>query len=517
MSRKVNLINGNFITLDDSCPIADTISVEKGRIAGINATDHNCENIDLQGAAVIPGFTDSHFHLSNLGKQLHSLNLRNCQSSKDVAERVVTRSRELAKCDWIFGFGWDHNKWADREFPTADLLNDLAISQPVMLTRIDGHSCWVNQKAMQLSGLDVSINPPEGGDIINDCILIDNAMNPVQFVIPKPDEAIVEKWIKLALKIIITRGITNIHDAWQDPTTVKVLQQLSEAGKLPIRIYGMLGSSHPKLLKHFFKEGIFRSEKYNIRSVKAFIDGALGSRGAALLEPYCDDLNNCGLILISDKDFKKLAQKCQDAGFQLCTHAIGDRGNKMVLDIYSEFTKELNNHRWRIEHAQMICDEDIPRFAKAGIVPSMQPSHCTSDMPWLHDRLGSNRLHRISRWQSFIDAGCKIPGGSDCPIEEGNPIFEYYAAVTRKNHNGTPNDGWQKQEAVSRIDALKMFTTWAAYGEFAEHRRGKIRPGFDADLTFLNQDITECPEKEILKTEVLGTMVAGEFIFNKLN
>jgi len=315
----------------------------------------------------------------------------------------------------------------------------------------------------------------------------------------------------------ISDGITNIHDAWQDSITVKVLQQLSEAGKLPIRIYGMLGSSHPKLLKHFFKEGIFRSEKYTIRSVKAFIDGALGSRGAALLEPYCDDINNCGLILISDKDFKKLAQKCQDAGFQLCTHAIGDRGNKMVLDIYSEFTKELNNHRWRIEHAQMICDEDIPQFAKAGIVPSMQPSHCTSDMPWLHDRLGSNRLHRISRWQSFIDAGCKIPGGSDCPIEEGNPIFEYYAAVTRKNHNGTPNDGWQKQEVVSRIDALKMFTTWAAYGEFAEHRRGKIRPGFDADLTFLNQDITECPEKEILKTEVLGTMVAGEFIFNKLN
>ncbi|HIO40246.1 MAG TPA: amidohydrolase, partial [Candidatus Marinimicrobia bacterium] len=216
-------------------------------------------------------------------------------------------------------------------------------------------------------------------------------------------------------------------------------------------------------------------------------------------------------------EFEKLTIRCRDAGFQLCTHAIGDRGNRMVLDAYSNTAAEIKNHRWRIEHAQMICDEDIPRFAKAGIVPSMQPSHCTSDMPWLHDRLGSNRLHRISRWQSFIDAGCKIPGGSDCPIEEGNPIFEYYAAVTRKNHNGTPSDGWQKQEAVSRIDALKMFTTWAAYGEFAEHRRGKIRPGFDADLTFLNQDITECPEKEILKTEVLGTMVTGEFIFNKLN
>ena len=517
MGCKINLVNGNIITLDESCPSADTISLENGKISGINAIDHNHKSIDLQGATVIPGFTDSHFHLTNLGKQLDTLQLKDCRSSHEVAEKVLKKSAKMSHNDWIIGFGWDHNKWRDSHFPKADILNSLPISQPIMLNRIDGHSAWVNQKAMELSGLDVTPNPPEGGDIINDCILIDNAMNPVQFVMPKPDESTVEKWINLALKIIIPRGITNIHDAWQDPVTVKVLQQMSANGKLPIRVYGMLGSSYPKLLKQFFKEGFFNSENYTIRSVKAFIDGALGSRGAALLEPYSDDHSNCGLILITHDEFEKLTIRCRDAGFQLCTHAIGDRGNKMVLDIYSEFIKELNNHRWRIEHAQMVCDEDIPRFAKAGIVPSMQPSHCTSDMPWLHDRLGSNRLHRISRWQSFIDAGCKIPGGSDCPIEEGNPIFEYYAAVTRKNHNGTPSDGWQKQEAVSRIDALKMFTTWAAYGEFAEHRRGKIRPGFDADLTFLNQDITECPEKEILKTEVLGTMVAGEFIFNKLN
>ena len=516
MSRKVNLINGNFITLDDQCPFAETISVENGRIAGINAIDHSCENVDLQGATVIPGFTDSHFHLSNLGKQLDTLNLRNCRSSKDVAERVVKRSRELAKGDWIFGFGWDHNKWADQEFPTADILNDLAISQPVMLTRIDGHSCWVNQKAMQLSGLDVSIIPPEGGDIINDCILIDNAMDPVQFVIPKPDEATVEKWIRLALEIIVPRGITNVHDAWQDPTTIKVLQKMAERGELPIRVYGMLGSSFPKLLRQFFNAGHYQSGNYTIRSAKAFIDGALGSRGAALLEPYSDDQNNCGLILISNKEFKDLARLCRDAGFQLCTHAIGDRGNRIVLDVYSEAVKDLKNHRWRIEHAQMVCDEDIPRFVKNGIVPSMQPSHCTSDMPWLTERLGEQRLHRISRWQSFIDAGCHIPGGSDCPIEEGNPIFEYYAAVTRKDHNGEPDGGWQTQEAVSRLDALKMFTTWAAYGEFAEHRRGKIRPGFDADLTFLSTDITHCTPDEILKTEILGTMVGGKIVYNNL-
>ncbi|SVB05898.1 uncharacterized protein METZ01_LOCUS158752, partial [marine metagenome] len=242
----------------------------------------------------------------------------------------------------------------------------------------------------------------------------------------------------------------------------------------------------------------------------------LGSRGAALLEPYHDDQNNCGLILISTNDYKDLAQQCKKAGFQLCTHAIGDRGNKMALKVYSDVLKNNKNHRWRIEHAQMVCNEDIQQFRKTGVVPSMQPSHCTSDMPWIQDRLGSHRLHRVSRWQSFIDAGCKIPGGSDCPIEDGNPIFEYYAAVTRKNHEGLPKKGWQKQEAISRINALKMFTTWAAYGEFAEHRRGKIRPGFDADLTILSQDITSCKEDKILNTEILGALVRGEMLYSRL-
>ena len=517
MSQKVNLINGNFITLDDHCPSAETISIINGKINGVNALDHNSKSIDLNGATVIPGFTDSHFHLTNLGKQLDTLQLKGCNSPSEVAALVLEKSKILEDDEWIIGFGWDHNKWHEPLFPTADILNTLPISQPIMLNRIDGHSSWVNQKAMQLSGLSVSPNPPEGGEIINDCILIDNAMNPVQVVIPKPDESIVEKWINLALEIITPRGITNIHDAWQDPVTVKILQKMAEKGELPIRVYGMLGSSYPKLLKQFFKDGPYQSENYTIRSVKAFIDGALGSSGAALLEPYSDDHSNCGLILITHDKFEKLTTRCRDAGFQLCTHAIGDRGNRMVLDAYSNSVTEIKNHRWRIEHAQMVCDEDIPRFAENGIVPSMQPSHCTSDMPWIKERLGESRLHRISRWQSFIDSGCQIPGGSDCPIEDGNPLFEYYAAIARKDHNGSPNAGWQKQETVSRMDALRMFTTWAAYGEFAEHRRGKIRPGFDADLTFLSQDITICPENEILKTEVLGTMVAGKIIYNNLN
>ena len=517
MSQKVNLINGNFITLDDSCSNAESISIINKKINGINAIDHNAINIDLKGATVIPGFVDAHFHLTNLGKQLDTLQLKKIKSSKDIVELILKKSKNIGDDEWLLGFGWDQNKWNQPIFPKSDILDSLPISQPILLTRIDGHAAWVNKKALQLSGIDIMHSSIEGGDIINNCILIDNAMNPVKKIIPEPDENMVEKWIKLALEIIISKGITNIHDAWQDPITVKVLKNLVNSDNLPIRIYGMLGSSYPKLLKQFFKAGIFQKGNYTIRSVKAFIDGALGSRGAALFEPYRDDHNNCGLILISHDEFNQISKKCLDAGYQLCTHAIGDRGNKMVLDIYTTFVRNIKNHRWRIEHAQMVRNEDVPKFYQSGIIPSMQPSHCTSDMPWLNDRLGEDRLYQISRWNSFIRSGCKIPGGSDCPIEDGNPLFEYFAAVTRKNHDGFPKDGWQKQESINRIDALKMFTTWAAYGEFAEHKRGKIRPGFDADLTFLSQDITQCKEDLILQTEILGTMVAGKFIYNKLS
>ncbi|SVD78064.1 uncharacterized protein METZ01_LOCUS430918, partial [marine metagenome] len=229
-----------------------------------------------------------------------------------------------------------------------------------------------------------------------------------------------------------------------------------------------------------------------------------------------DDKNNCGLVLISKKEFIELAQKCKNAGFQLCTHAIGDRGNSMVLDIYSQTIKNISDHRWRIEHAQMVSDEDIPRFFKNGIVPSMQPTHCTSDMRWINDRIGEHRVHKISRWKTFINSGCKIPGGSDCPIEEGNPLFEYYAAVTRKDHSGYPESGWQPTECINRKDALKMLTTWGAYGEFSETNRGQIKIEYDADLTVLSNDLLKCNSKDILNTEVLMTIIEGKILKNIL-
>ena len=275
----------------------------------------------------------------------------------------------------------------------------------------------------------------------------------------------------------------------------------------------MLGSNDKMLLKKYFNDGHYNNDYYTIRSVKAFIDGALGSRGAALHEPYCDDHNNCGLILISKEEFKKLTEACFKHNFQLNTHAIGDRGNSYVLNHYAKTVQSNNDRRWRIEHAQMVSDDDILMFKDYNILPSMQPSHCTSDMPWLKERIGQYRLPLVSRWQSFIKLGLKIPGGSDCPIETGNPLFEFYAAVTRQDHEGLPKQGWQPQEKVSKINALKMFTTWAAFGGFDENRRGKIKIGYDADLTILSDNLLQIPDSKILDVQIMGTIVKGDFVY----
>ena len=512
---KFNLINANIITLDNNNPYIKSLTVENGKIKSINKIQNTFKTIDLNSATVIPGFIDSHFHLTNLGKRLDMLQLKNCKSAKEIAQMVLDKSKKSDRNEWILGFGWDQTKWEDNSFPKKEILNNLPISQPVMLTRIDGHSSWVNKHAIKLSSLDIS-NDIDGGSIINNCILIDNAMNPIQKIIPKPNNEMIEKWIKMALEIIISRGITNIHDAWQNRETINAIKTLIKKNEFPIRCYGMLASNDNDLLEEYFSNGIFSSHNYTIRSVKAFIDGALGSRGAALFEPYSDDKNNCGLILISKQEFMDLTEKCKKFGFQLCTHAIGDKGNSMVLDLYSKAINNVHDHRWRIEHAQMVDDKDITKFFKNGIVPSMQPTHCTSDMRWMNDRIGNHRLNKISRWKTFINSGCKIPGGSDCPIEEGNPLFEYYAAVTRKDHSGYPKSGWQSDECIDRIDALKMLTTWGAYGEFAETRRGQIKIGYDADLTVLSNDLLQCNEKSILDTEILMTIVNGKILKNIL-
>ena len=512
MQSSLNLINGRFITLADDHQHINSITIENGKITTLNNPNISFKTINLKNNIVIPGFIDSHFHLKNYGKRKDMINLKKINSIDKIVDLIHLKIKNNPNIKWIEGFGWDHNLWGGK-YPDKDILNSISNTHSIVLTRIDGHSMWVNNIAIHQSNHSVEdLNNIKGATVINDCILIDNAMNPIRKVMPEDNIQDVERWIKIAIDNANKMGITNVHDAWQDASIVQAIQNLIDKDEMYLRCYGMLGGSHSDLLNHFFSQGHLISDLYTLRSVKAFIDGALGSRGAALLEPYSDDEHNCGLILISKEEFQHLAKQCYQNNFQLCTHAIGDKGNQFVLDTYNNVLQNMNS-RWRVEHAQMVHPNDIDKFLPHRIIPSMQPSHCTSDMPWLEDRLGPNRIDRISKWRTFIDKGLKIAGGSDCPIETGNPLFEFYAACTRQDHQGNPEGGWQPQEKVNSMEALKMLTTWGAHAEFNEHRRGKIKIGFDADLTVLSNDITQCSPKEILNTEIIMTIVNGNIVY----
>lgn len=514
--NSINLINGNIITLNEKHPRIKSLSINNGKISLINDINKKFDTIDLKGATVIPGFIDSHFHLKNFGKRLNLLDLKNIKSLDEIINLIKMYAKTKNHNDWILGFGWDQNLWRDKSFPQSNYLDNLNIQQSIYLTRIDGHAAWVNSMAIKKINKTVNeLNQIDGGQVINDCVVIDNSMNPFKSFLPKENQENVKDWILLAAKKATQMGITTVHDAWQDKTIIDAIKELIDEDKFPIRCYGMLASNNHNLLNHYFKNGHYKNEYLTIRSVKAFIDGALGSRGAALHEPYRDDPNNCGLILISKEEFRELAILCYKYNFQLNTHAIGDRGNTYVLDHYASAVGKTNDRRWRIEHAQMVSDSDIMKFKKYNILPSMQPSHCTSDMHWLPDRLGNHRLKLISRWQSFINLGVKIPGGSDCPIETGNPLFEFYAAVTRQNHRLLPAGGFQPQEKIHSKDALNMFTKWGAYGSFNENKQGQITKGYNGDLTVISDDILSIQSKNILEVEILYTIVNGKIVYQK--
>ena len=514
--KSYNLINGHFINLEKDYKNVNSISILNGRIIAINSPIKHVSNIDLKGAYVIPGFIDAHFHIKNYGKRLQQLNFKGIKSLSQIELLLIKKLKNINKGDWILGFGWDQNLWEGQRFPSADFLNTVVPDNPVYFTRIDGHSAWVNDAAINLTNYTLTdFQNINGGNIINNCIMLDNAMNPFKKYLPSDSVSQIKAWIKIAVKEILAKGITGVHDAWQDANTIIAIKELIKENDFPIRCYGMLAGNDTNLLDNFFKLGHYESKYYSIRSVKAFIDGALGSRGAALHEPYSDDKNNCGLILISKDEFNCLIENCYKYNFQLNTHAIGDRGNNFVLNAYAKVLKKNNNRRWRIEHAQMVSDSDMLYFKNHAILPSMQPSHCTSDMRWLPERLGQDRLQLISRWKSFVDLGLKIPGGSDCPIEAGNPLFEFYAAITRQDHNRWPENGWQPQEKLNHVDAFKMFNEWAAFGAFDERRRGKIELGYDADLTILSKDILNTTPENILDIKIVQTIINGKIIYNQ--
>lgn len=545
------IMNGNFCTLDEQMPKAQAVAIKDGRITavgtnnGINSSFVGKKTFDLHGAFVLPGLIDGHGHMSKLGFSLTTLDLRETKSQDEVAELVRKAVSESVSDGWIRGNGWNQELWKAKTFPTHDVLDRVAPDNYVFLVRVDDHAVWVNQKVIEFSGITRATKDPVGGKIIRDRngkptgVFLDAAINLITSKMPPPTDAEVRNAILLAADTCARYGLTEVQDAGIDGQTLRVYRKLVDEGKLKIRIYAMyLGtdSTLPVILEHgpvMDHEGFF-----TMRSIKVFMDGALGSRGAALVQSYSDDTGNYGLTEMSEKDLENLTIAALSSGFQVCTHAIGDRANHIVLNAYDGAMKVANvsDPRLRIEHVQVLLKEDISRFKKLGVVPSMQPTHCTSDMSWVESRLGRERIKYAYAWQSLLKDGNIIVGGSDFPVESPDPLPGIYAAVTRRDLFGLPRnfgdvkeyfevtpdivadssdftEGFFPQEKMTTEQALKAFTIWPAYGAFQETDKGTISVGKYADLAIFSNDIQKISTAEIPEDEIVGTIVGGRVVY----
>ena len=527
------LTNGEIYTMDERNPKCEAIAIKGDRILFTGSkTDVDrfrsqaTRIIDLEGKTVIPGLIDAHAHFMSLGKKLQSLDLVGTVSAEEIRQMVLKECQHVGPGKWIYGRGWDQNDWEVQTFPTWQDLQGTEMN-PVYLSRIAGHSYWVNKTAMELAGITRDTPDPEGGLIVRDengnpsGILIDNAQLPIDGIVPDPTHEELMERAKLAQQECIKCGLTGIGDAGIDSAKIEAYRDLGKRGELKIRICAMLDADNIDLEKYYPSGpqiGLFNSH-FTIRAIKLYADGAMGSRGAAMIEPYNDDPENRGLIVWGPEEMYEVCKNALLNGFQVCTHAIGDRANRVVLDAYERALKEnpAEDHRFRIEHAQIVSLKDIPRFAELGVLPSMQPTHATSDMYWAEDRVGPERIKGAYAWRSFLNTGVRIPFGSDFPVESPNPLWGIYAAVTRQDYEGWPEGGWYPEQRLTIYEAVKGFTLDAAFGAFEENIKGSLEAGKLADLVVLSKDVFEIPPKEILNTEVLMTIIGGEVVYEVSN
>ena len=528
--------NGNVYTANDKAPRAEAIAVKADRIVfvGSNAdaqkyVGQSTRVVDLKGNTVLPGFTDSHQHLSGVGLREMTLNLEDTTSLDDLLAKLKARVAQTKPGDWITGRGWIETHWKPPVFPTRWDLDKVAPNNPVILGRADGHGSVANSAALKLAGVDKNTPNPFGGEVSKDKqsgepngMLLDTAQGLVRRHVPPTSREDAERAVVLGVKRNIELGWTQIQDAGGSYTDVEIFKKLYEAGTIKLRIYKAVhgpGASATRLLNEGATVGAY-GNRFTFRTIKVVSDGALGSRGAALLAPYADASDTKGFLTVKAEELRPLLIDALRKGIQVETHAIGDYANRFVLDEYEAALKavpagerKVADPRWRIEHAQIVNPSDIPRFAKLGILPSMQPSHAIGDLHFAPRRVGVERLAGSYAWATFIKSGIIVPGGSDAPVERGEPMIEFYAAVARKDQKGFSGDGWHPEEAVSREDALKMFTLWPAYAAFEDKLRGTIEAGKLADLTILSADIMKIPVAEILKTRNVMTVINGEIVY----
>jgi len=476
--------------------------------------------VDLAGAVLVPGLTDAHGHLRSLGTLRRMIDCRGLPKD-EILLRVRALSASAARGTWIRGRAWDQNRWSDTSFPTAADLEAAAPKTPVVLARVDGHAIWVNAAALKAAGVTKATPDPPGGRIerLEDGspagVFVDNAMALILDAVPAPGSDEARKDFVAGLEACAKAGLTGVGEAsGSSLADVAILEKLAKEGKLPVRVYATVG---PKDLDAALARGPVSEGRLTVRALKIVADGALGSRGAALLADYSDAPGNRGLDVTAPEEVERLAAKAFRGGFQVWTHAIGDRANRITLDAYEKSLSSVHpvDPRPRIEHAQVLAPGDAARFAKIGVIASMQPTHATSDWPWAEARLGKERVKGSYAWRTLLKAGARLAGGSDFPVESEEPLLGIYAAVTRQETTGKPPGGWRMEEALTRAEALRLFTADNAYAEFAEKRRGRIEPGFDADFTVLDRDVFSAatPASEIPKATVRMTVVGGEIVY----
>jgi len=524
------LVGGRIHTLDPSHPDASAMAWEDdGRIvavgerAEIEARFPGAPRVDAGGATVLPGLIDAHGHVLGLGFSLLQADVGGARSKGEVVDRLRRFAADLPKGEWLLGRGWDQNLWPEKAFPTAADLDEVFPDRPVWLRRVDGHAAWANTAALRLVKRDLGGDwQPPGGRIERKNgkatgVFVDGATSLVEAVVPHPSPELTERAYRAAFAEAVRQGLTGVHDAGVSLDDLRALRKLADAGELPLRIAAMADGDHAALA-WLCKEGRYAhpSGRLQMRAVKLYADGALGSRGAALLADYTDDPGNRGLFLTAPDAYRRAVQTAARCGVQVATHAIGDRGNRLVLDTYAAVlgAKAAEDHRWRVEHAQIVALEDIPRFAQLHLVASMQPTHATSDMPWAEARVGPDRIRGAYAWQRFIAAGVPLALGSDFPVEHVSPMLGIYAAVTRKYLDGSPPRGWLPDQRLSRQQAVLGFTRDAARAAFMENEVGTLRPGLRADFVILDADpLTVQPARRIAAITVKSTWVDGKPVY----
>jgi predicted amidohydrolase YtcJ len=514
--------NATIYIVDEEFSKSESFAVVNGRVVESGTTEeiHNkylYENIlDADGKFVYPGFNDAHCHFNGYGVNLMQYaDLRGTESPEEIYDILKTHHQKFGG-EWVLGRSWDQNDWAVKEFPDKRGLDELFPDIPVYLVRVDGHAGWCNSKAIEIAGIN-SKSIIQGGEVVlkngkPSGVLIDNAMGLIGKYLPELTLNQQKKGLLEAQKNCFAVGLTSVTDAGVGNKTVLLMDEMQKQGSLKMRINAMLSPSKENI-NHFVKNGIYKTDRLIVNTIKLFADGALGSRGALMIDDYSDDIGNSGLQIAGQKYYDEICKLAYDNNYAVATHAIGDGANRLMLNTYGKFLNGENDRRWRIEHSQIINSNDFDKFAQFSIVPSIQATHCTSDMYWVEDRVGEERVKGAYSYQTLLNQLGWIPNGTDFPVENIEPLFTFYASVFRTDHKGWPEGGWRMDEGLSREQTLRSMTSWAAKSSFEENEKGSLEKGKWADFIILDTDLMTASPKEVLDCKILSTWSAGEKVF----